>query len=293
MPFKPLKGKITRKEAPLAPSDFMASKFVAETMYEMQKMKDSLESAYTAKIQEVDAMLEAKTKEFDAAIEENKNTLVDFGNQLIEEVQNLEQLQGAPGMDANEEVIFERLSEKMPKSIDEKAIIAKVVEQIPQNKASLKVIQESFETDPMSIIEKIMEMADGGKFKLKTKHVDGLEQTMRSFQSQLGRGYLHGGGDTVVAGTNVTIVSLPNGTKQINAGGGGGTVVYNETPTPAPDDVTTVFTLVHTPSPAGSLQLFLNGQLQIQGTDYTLVGPTITMAFAPLSGTILTAYYTY
>jgi hypothetical protein len=81
---------------------------------------------------------------------------------------------------------------KVPK-VDEKALIKKVILSIPKNKASLKIIQEKFEVDPMSVIDKIMAMPDN-KFKLKSSQISGLDQTIRAFQSQLGRGYLHGGG---------------------------------------------------------------------------------------------------
>lgn len=120
--------------------------------------------------------------------------------------------------------IKEDILSKIPKT-DEKKLLKRFLKAIPQNKASLKVIQESFTTDPMSVIEKIMELAKEGKFKLKKENIDGLEQTLASFNSQLGKGYLHGGGTTVVAGTNITLVKNPDGTTTINASGGGFTLL--------------------------------------------------------------------
>ena len=66
------------------------------------------------------------------------------------------------------------------------------------------------------------------------------------------------------------------------------------TPSGAVNGVNTVFVLPDAPSPPESLQLFRNGILQDQGTDYTLAGDTITFsATAPLTGDSLRAWYTW
>lgn len=119
----------------------------------------------------------------------------------------------------NTEKLSQNILAKVPK-LDTKKLTKQILKAIPQNKASLKIIQEKFEIDPMSVIEKIMSMPKG-KFKLKTDNIDGLEQTMSAFRSQLGKGYLHGGGDTVAAGTNITLTRNPNGTVTISSSGGG------------------------------------------------------------------------
>ncbi|MHA1787845.1 MAG: hypothetical protein ACTSXT_01330 [Candidatus Helarchaeota archaeon] len=58
------------------------------------------------------------------------------------------------------------------------------------------------------------------------------------------------------------------------------------------DGVETEFTLSDTPL-ANSVQVFLNGLLQQEGSgkDYTIAGTTITFATAPESGDILLVYY--
>jgi len=107
-----------------------------------------------------------------------------------------------------------------PERLDKEGLIKDIVSRIPRSKSDLKVVQERFEVDPMSVIDKILKLADEGKLKLKTSHIDGLEQTIRAFQSQIGaRGYLHGGGDTVSAGSNIVITTNPNGTKVISTTG--------------------------------------------------------------------------
>lgn len=80
---------------------------------------------------------------------------------------------------------------------------------------------------------------------------------------------------------------------------GAGTVpnfASGETPTGTIDSMNVTFFLTHGPNPAGSLQLFLNGQLQTVGTDFTLSGAggnVITFASAPMTGDTLLAYYMY
>jgi hypothetical protein len=60
-------------------------------------------------------------------------------------------------------------------------------------------------------------------------------------------------------------------------------------------DGNATFTLAHTPSPAGSLQLYVNGQYQKATLDYTLATATITFQTGaiPLSGAIIIANYRY
>jgi len=68
--------------------------------------------------------------------------------------------------------------------------------------------------------------------------------------------------------------------------------VYRETPSGTQNGSNTAFTLAHTPNPAASLCLFLNGQLLTLTEDYTLSGATITFIVAPDSGDKIRASYT-
>ena len=69
------------------------------------------------------------------------------------------------------------------------------------------------------------------------------------------------------------------------------TPAYNETPAGAINGANDTFTLANTPA-TNSLQVFLNGVYQTPaGEDYTLVGLTITFVNAPLTGSILRAFY--
>lgn len=70
--------------------------------------------------------------------------------------------------------------------------------------------------------------------------------------------------------------------------------IYNETPSGAIDGSNAVFTLTNPPAPVSSLELYLNGQFQTQGYDYTLSGSTITFTTPPAalySGLPFKAFY--
>jgi hypothetical protein len=68
-----------------------------------------------------------------------------------------------------------------------------------------------------------------------------------------------------------------------------------EAPSGSINGVNRSFTLAFTPSPAGSLELYLNGLLMDAGTDYVLVGRAVTFmtASTPQTGDLLQANYRY
>ena len=67
--------------------------------------------------------------------------------------------------------------------------------------------------------------------------------------------------------------------------------VDDETPTGSINGINVTFILANTPSPVSSLQVFLDGILQVNGLGYTLSGTTITMAEAPTLGGSVKAWY--
>lgn len=86
------------------------------------------------------------------------------------------------------------------------------------------------------------------------------------------RNLMHGGGNIVSAGTNVTITTGPNGEKVISSTGGSGTY----SPQKAIGTVVgTSITLPSTPL-ANTLVLNVNGQLMLEGVDFTLAVATIS-----------------
>jgi hypothetical protein len=72
---------------------------------------------------------------------------------------------------------------------------------------------------------------------------------------------------------------------------------YAEIPVGLINSVNITYTLAFAPNPVQSLQLFLNGLLQENGTDYNITGAGQTITFIngviPQTGDILIAYYTY
>jgi hypothetical protein len=75
------------------------------------------------------------------------------------------------------------------------------------------------------------------------------------------------------------------------AGSSNAVPVYGEVPSGTADGSNVTFVLASAPTPASSLQLFVNGDFQIQGTNYTISGATITFMQAPADGDQITAFY--
>lgn len=68
----------------------------------------------------------------------------------------------------------------------------------------------------------------------------------------------------------------------------------SETPSGTVDGGNATFTVANTPSPAGSLQFFVNGQLLVNGgVDYTLTTNSIVAVSSPPAGSILRCWYRY
>lgn len=222
----PIRGKhpLKKKPEPLFSLEEFAGSVgnVGSLAQELKELKDEVIEVVDYKIEEVDKKVQDKIDSITSQVVEN------IGNEVLTHIGKVKQ--GNPGRNADTKAILEHLEARMPTideivakvpKVDEKAITAKILKTIPANKETLKIIQKNFKTDPMSVIEEIMKLPEG-KFKLKASNIDGLSQTISAFQSQLGRGYLHGGGDTVVAGTNITITTNAQGQKVISSTGGGG-----------------------------------------------------------------------
>ena len=71
------------------------------------------------------------------------------------------------------------------------------------------------------------------------------------------------------------------------------TKIENEVPAGTINGANTAFTVTNAPDPSGSLQLFLNGMFMTVGEDYTISGVDITFLSAPLTGSILRAFFRY
>lgn len=99
----------------------------------------------------------------------------------------------------NVEKLTENILHQVPKykQLDESKIVSSILKALPEKKGQLKVITEHVEIDPISVIDKIMALPQEirNRFRLGTTNIDGLDQTISAFNSQISkRGYLHGGG---------------------------------------------------------------------------------------------------
>jgi len=227
----PIRAKYPVRTQPLQqPNSGFAMSELSMLIMQLQSLKQDLLNSVNFKIKEIDKKIEEHTKN----LTDTNQLLKDTHTQVLNHISKIHT--GPAGKNADEEKITKHLESKLPKPVDEdklaervlakvprvdeEKLARKIIKSLPEHKADLKIIQEQFVTDPMSVIDKILELAKSGKFKLKTENIDGLEQTISAFRHQITtKGYIHGGGDTVAAGTNVTITNT-NGTKIINATGG-------------------------------------------------------------------------
>lgn len=164
-------------------------------------------------IKDIATDLTQKVEEKLVEVDDALVTITERVDSVIMELQNIEIPQGEKGDKGEDgatpdvQAITEDVLSRIP-SVDEEQIISKVLNAIPENKPSLKVIQESI--DKEALLEDII---NSPKFKIKTSNVEGLDLNLKALDKR----YIHGGGDTVVAGTNVTITRNTNGDKVINA----------------------------------------------------------------------------
>lgn len=158
-------------------------------------------------------------------------------------------LKGDPGTNAppvNEDRIAAKAARLIPpvqhgKDADESLILRKLTAKIPppregppgknaviDHEALAKKVAQKLKTD----------------IKLKPEHIEGLGEMMESYwkkvRAQSKSGIMRGGGDTVLAGTGITITRDSVGRSTIASTGGGGFSTLDATETP--DGINVVFT---------------------------------------------------
>lgn len=123
-------------------------------------------------------------------------------------------------------------------------------------------------------------------------HIDevkGFKEALAPMNANISRYLLSGTGDTVTAGTGISITEDSEGSKVINASAG---TVYTETPSGAVNSINTSYTVLHTITTV--IGFWINGQFLHPTSDYTFSGTTITMVSAlptELSATGFTISY--
>ena len=134
--------------------------------------------AQKAELDELKDELSQFKVELESKIEESKEETQELITKVADSVENLHIPEELDTDELSESILakvpvpetlnIEELERnilaKVPiyKEVDEDKIVKKVLKAIPENKASLKIIQEKFEIDPMSVIDKILKM--GKKF---------------------------------------------------------------------------------------------------------------------------------
>lgn len=161
------------------------------------------------------------------------------------------------------------------KSVDEAAVVRRIVGTIrlPEDGKPGKNAVIDHEALSDLVVQKIV----GGK-KLKVEHIAGLRGEVDSYRAQLaGKQYgkdtwARGGGDTVVAGSNVTFGKDANGNKIINATGSASYL----TPTGLVNASNTVYGVTARPS-----SVIADGILYFEGHGYSYALFHITFDVPP------------
>jgi len=114
--------------------------------------------------------------------------------------------------------------------------------------------------------------------KLTTDHIKGLKEEIASYRNQLalGNGQMRGGGDTVVAGSGITISDNGLGQKVINASGGSTGSTEWLTPTGDVDAMNVVFGVASEPN-----EVLSDGIVYVSGQGYSYGGGNITLSVPP------------
>jgi hypothetical protein len=162
---------------------------------------------------------------------------------------------------------------------DKEEITLGVLARIRQPKDSEKVV-----IDEEQIAKKAAELIKK-QGMLETKDIKGLSGEISSYRNQLAmkQAGQHGGGDTVVAGSGITITPLSNGTKEISATGGGGGMNV-EVPAGLVDSSNVTFTFTAAPKIiVTDTGTYVNEALmQNPGmSGFTLAGLVATLPLAP------------
>lgn len=145
---------------------------------------------------------------------------------------------------------------------DQTKIVSDVLKQIKPAKDGVSPKIE----DIIKLVLKEIKLPDTKSFVTETK----LSEFLR-------RGGFRGGGDTVEAGTGISISINGNGQKVITNTGASSTT-YSETPTGAINSINKAFHTNHTIT--FIFGIYMNGQF-IHPADYSFTGTTITWVTAP------------
>lgn len=268
--------------------------------------------------------------DFQKLQEEHKKERVaweDFDQKRLEQMAEMEELIGdalleiqyahdipvpKDGRDADEELIVERVLERIPVPENGKDAVIDydfILSQIPKPKDGADGISVDEERVIRKILKKIPKAKDGEsvsvddvyeelkKRKLKIEHIDGLRQEVDSYRHQMAmkQAGQHGGGDTVRAGTGITITRNTDGTTTITAAGAGTSVTtqYSLTAVQAGSNVTIALSqLTNFATFVGVIAVYRNNIMQTSGVDCTIGATSVTVNNAD-AGEVFNITYSY
>lgn len=96
----------------------------------------------------------------------------------------------------------------------------------------------------------------------------------------------------VTAGTNISISgSGTSGSPYSISSTGVSVTPFSEVPSGTINSSNKIFTLANTPAAAAGVQVTLDGVVQVNGTDFTVSGTTITFVSAPVTSSTIYAFY--
>lgn len=242
-----------------------------------------------AQLLEILSRLDAKEKALDAKLVKADTAL----NQVHEKVQSAHQAvgrisevhdtiryiagkdgeDGEDGKDADENTIIDRVLDNIRQPEDGKTPIIDYPKIVAEVTRQIKV------RDGKDATVDYDRIFDDIKKKLKVEHIPGVKEELDNFSRQVaGKVYgkdtwTRGGGDTVQAGSNVTITTNSDGRKVISASGGSASPL---TPTGTVNSVNTVFNVVSRPSSVVS-----DGITYFEGAGYVYAALSITLDVPP------------
>lgn len=180
-------------------------------------LKDTTERKIDSKFAQIEGVLtevkEVKTEVKDLAqttrntLSQLENRFEEHSNEVVDIIREIKEngLKGDKGEDANEEAIEERLLAKIPtiekivKELPtEEEIAEKVIKLIPENKPSLKIIQESIDIE--KVADKVKEELDIPKLKKDIQKEVKLEVSRNKAYQQVS-----GGGFNNIANASGTV----------------------------------------------------------------------------------------
>lgn len=306
--YKPTRKGIripeTPRRSPIQLSDLgNQEKRVEKIISDLQEIRE----IFNKKLSEFDSaaygtLSEASTRfvkelEFFNEKKGSLETLVQIVSKRIQEAEELSRQirvtqkgdKGEPGKDAVPPTVEEisahilpilKLPEpKQPEKIDYQKIIRSVLNMVPPPEKGEPGKSVTLEEVLVSVLDAIK----SGKLKISSEDVLGLEEKLAQVRRQAVS--LHGSGDSVVAGTNVTITTNSNGQKVINAIVSSGSNISTEEviAVTSGSNVTIDLTqLAHTPTTVlfvsrGGIIQMPNGNASIPGSSWSQTGMTVTV----------------